>query len=244
MSTEVSPQLNLDLVSGSENDPSHDPPYLSRSPQPYAKYRPDAPPFTHRTAAATSKDFFDTDNWKRRKVPKSQSDSGTEADDESGPILKSLPAPPFKLRKGLKDDSKVGSSSPLLTPSYLDDVARKEVLETQFKRRGSAQSHASTDEEKVQIRTKFIKRRRAELLRRTTETLLLFTVGCLVCRQNVLLPIREGTLDPLQLAWRQTVCGLTVLLQMWLFSGLLYVARICCTQFVSSITIGSSVQSQ
>lgn len=221
MPTEVSPQLNRSHVSGSEHDPSHDPPHLSRSPQPYAKYRPDAPLTTHRTADdcsaissyedkstdrprpnddAASKDFFDPDNRKRRKDPKSQSDSGTEADDESGPILKSLPAPPARLRKGLKDDSKFGISSPLLTPSYLDDITRREVFEPQLKRRGSAQSLVSTDEENVQIRIKFVKRRRAELLRRTTETFLLFSVGCIACWQNLLLPIREGTLKPLRLA--------------------------------------------
>ncbi|KAI4197839.1 MAG: hypothetical protein LQ350_005684, partial [Teloschistes chrysophthalmus] len=192
MPTEVSPQLNLSHVSGSEHDPSHDPPHLSRSPQPYSKYRPDSPLITHRTTEsyvdkstdlprpnhdAASKDFFDPDNRKRRKGPKSQSDSGTEADDESGPILKSLPAPPARLRKGLKDDSKLGISSPLLTPSYLDEITRREVFEPQLNRRGSAQSLASTDEEKVQVRIKFVKRRRAELLRRTTETFLLFSVG-------------------------------------------------------------------
>ncbi|KAI4110165.1 MAG: hypothetical protein L6R37_000058 [Teloschistes peruensis] len=233
MPTEVSPQLNRSHVSGSEHDPSHDPPHLSRSPQPYAKYRPDAPLTTHRTADdcsaissyedkstdrprpnddAASKDFFDPDNRKRRKDPKSQSDSGTEADDESGPILKSLPAPPARLRKGLKDDSKFGISSPLLTPSYLDDITRREVFEPQLKRRGSAQSLVSTDEENVQIRIKFVKRRRAELLRRTTETFLLFSVGCIACWQNLLLPIREDVV-----IFGTIVCGTYLLYPARLF---------------------------
>ncbi|KAL8659725.1 MAG: hypothetical protein Q9226_000281 [Calogaya cf. arnoldii] len=129
---------------------------------------------------------------KRRKDSTTPSDSGSEADDESGPLLKTLPAPPLRLRKGLKNESVIGTPSPLLTPSYLDDEKRRESLEASFKRRASLQSHASTDEETLTIREKFRKRRRAELIRRLTETILLFSIGSIACWKTLLPPLRTA----------------------------------------------------
>ncbi|KAL8695438.1 MAG: hypothetical protein Q9218_000016 [Villophora microphyllina] len=234
MPTEATrPLLNAHHASESEHNLPLKSPHLSRLPQPYARHRPDASITTQRivdgsslissyigtsndlpgpNGGAGSKAFSDTDNRKRRKNATPQSDSGTEADDESGPILKGLPAPPARLRKGLKDDSRLGISSPLLTPSYLDDIARKEALEAQFRRRGSSQSQASTDEERVQIRAKFVKRRRAELIRRTTETVLLFSVGYIACQQDLLLPIRQDVT-----IFASVVCGTYLLYPFRLF---------------------------
>lgn len=124
-------------------------------------------------------EYFDANARARRRHSTSSSDSGTEADDESGGLLKGLPAPPVKLRKGLKDAS--GTPSPLLTPSYLDDDSRRLALAWQTRRRKSLQSPVCTDEETLQIRDKFTKRRRAELLRRVTETILLGFVGGIAC---------------------------------------------------------------
>ncbi|KAI4157157.1 MAG: hypothetical protein L6R39_000754 [Caloplaca ligustica] len=143
------------------------------------------------SASIASSSFFDADSRKRRKESISPSESGTEADDESGPFLKGLPAPPTRLRKGLKQEASLGTPSPLLTPSYLDDEKRRQGLEAQFRRRTSLQSYASTDEETLKIREKFQKRRRAELLRRTTETLLFMGIGCLACWNVLLLPVKR-----------------------------------------------------
>ena len=107
---------------------------------------------------------------------KSTSDSGTDADDESGLILKSLPAPPIKSRKGFIGQDGHGTASPLLTPSYLDDEDRKLALERQL-RCHSDLHNVSTDDETRKVREKFTRRRRAEFLRRISETLLLGFVG-------------------------------------------------------------------
>ncbi|KAL8703785.1 MAG: hypothetical protein Q9201_003050 [Fulgogasparrea decipioides] len=207
-----SPLLSVHRASGDEHDVPPDFHPVSRSPHPYARRRPDVPFTTQgavdsclaipsylgtlsddsRSNGGGSTAFFDADNRKRRKSSTSSRESGTEADDESEPFLRGLPAPPARLRKGLKNDQTLGTPSPLFTPSYLDDVKRREILEGQFKRRASLQSHAFTDEEQaLEIREKFRKRRRAELIRRTTETLLLFGVGYIACRKILLLPCRR-----------------------------------------------------
>lgn len=108
---------------------------------------------------------------------KSTSDSGTDADDESGLILKSLPAPPVKSRfKGFIGQDGHATASPLLTPTYLDDEDRRLALERQLRCHSDLQS-VSTDDETRKVREKFTRRRRAELLRRISETLLLGFVG-------------------------------------------------------------------
>lgn len=208
------PALIVEDVSSDGHDVLHESRRLSRSPHPYHLHHPGRsiehlekndgcksastfamPPIDDSQASASiaSSSFFDADSRKRRKESISPSESGTEADDESGPFLKGLPAPPTRLRKGLKQEASLGTPSPLLTPSYLDDEKRRQGLEAQFRRRTSLQSYASTDEETLKIREKFQKRRRAELLRRTTETLLFMGIGCLACWNVLLLPVKRGT---------------------------------------------------
>ena len=173
---------------------------LSRSPHPYHRGKRFLSSLTPINATAPSRtdasehtraldplngdrsdgtSYFDADSRARRKSITSPSDSGTEADDESGSVLRGLPAPPIKQRKGLKAPS--GTSSPLLTPSYLDDESRRLGLERQARRRKSLQSPTITDDETLKIREKFTRRRRAELLRRVTETILLGSVGYIAC---------------------------------------------------------------
>ncbi|KAI4150945.1 MAG: hypothetical protein LQ341_001008 [Variospora aurantia] len=214
------------------NDPklSKKPQRFSRSPHPYALQNPEAlvgaqepldgsnsqsirtMPSVIRLQPNSGQGrspFFDVDSRKRRKDSSSPSESGTEADDESGPLLRGLPAPPARLRKGLKGETALGTTSPLLTPSYLDDEKRRQVVEAQLQRRASLQSHTSTDEETLRIREKFKKRRRAELLRRTTETLLFFGVGGLACRKILLPPVQKELTTFLLV-----ICG-TYLLYPW-----------------------------
>ncbi len=160
----------------------------SRSPHPYHRDKKFLSSLTPINGTPTRKEdasgpngtsYFDADSRTRRKFVTSPSDSGTEADDESGGILRGLPAPPIKQRKGLKEPSAI--TSPLLTPSYLDDESWRSAQERQLRRRRSLQSPSVTDEETKKTRNKFTKRRRAELLRRVTETLLLGSIGCIAC---------------------------------------------------------------
>lgn len=210
------PELKVHRVSDDEHASAKECQRLSRSPHPYHMRNPgytvgkekkdkgcrlDSTLATRAANDARLSDsadpniFFDVNSRKRKKISNSPSESGTEADDEGGPFLRGLPAPPPRLRKGLKDGTTLGTPSPLLTPSYLDDEKRRQTLEVQFKRQANLQSYASTDEQTLRIREKFKRRRRAELLRRATETALLLGAGGLACRKALLLPIRRGTFD-------------------------------------------------
>ncbi|PSN60534.1 hypothetical protein BS50DRAFT_639951 [Corynespora cassiicola Philippines] len=130
----------------------------------------------------------------------SPSESGTEADDEGYGFVKALPAPPLRPRKGLRDvrgagggggSEYDGTASPLLTPSQVDEEGRRYAAEY-FKDGkkgggggggGSRSREASpTDEEAKAARLKYLKRRRNELVRRTTEAALLGGIGLLAVR--------------------------------------------------------------
>lgn len=127
--------------------------------------------------------YFDADHRKRRKTQEPPSDSGTEADDEKGPLLLSLPAPPLKPRKGLRDGN--GTTSPLLTPSYLDDDRSRRSSETRANRRASLEDRSAT-EAAAKVKEKFKRRRRAELIRRVTETTLFLLICSIATRDNLL----------------------------------------------------------
>ena len=129
-------------------------------------------------------DYFDTNDRKRRKPYTSPSESGTEADDERPSFLKGLPAPPSRPRKGLRGNTGFGAaatSSPYLTPSYLDEY-RPTPTKVKLKRRVSTHDQVAANEEARQILEKYTKRRRAELVRRVVESLLLTGVGYVTFR--------------------------------------------------------------
>ncbi|KAF2749749.1 hypothetical protein M011DRAFT_517668 [Sporormia fimetaria CBS 119925] len=112
--------------------------------------------------------------------------SGTEADDEGYGLVKALPAPPMRPRKGLRDMRGAGfdgAATPLPTPSQVDEDGRRYSLEyfRSKKSRGKAGSPSPTDEERA-AREKYRKRRRNELFRRSTETVLLAFIGLLAVR--------------------------------------------------------------
>lgn len=187
-----------------ENNPLDRAPTLSRSPRPYSKQQRDVLQDYRNTAAClrnalvsptvtdsslnsekNEHTYFDADHRKRRKGSSSPSDSGTEADDERGrSSLLGLPAPPIRPRKGLKGANGSGTESPLLTPSYLDVQFRKLDSKAQTKRWGSLQGPTCTNEEAVKLRKKFNKRRRAELIRRISETILMGAIGFIVCSSD------------------------------------------------------------
>lgn len=187
-----------------ENDHPSRVPRLSRSPHPYSKQQSDllqdhgnaAAYLRNALVASTATDsslnfeknghtYFDADHRKRRKGSYSPSDSGTEADDERGrSSLLGLPAPPTRPRKGLKGPNGSGTESPLLTPSFLDAESRRLDSKAQTKRRGSIQSLSCTDEETFKLRQKFNQKRRAELIRRVSETVLMGAIGFIACSSD------------------------------------------------------------
>ncbi|KAH7391725.1 hypothetical protein BKA66DRAFT_547702 [Pyrenochaeta sp. MPI-SDFR-AT-0127] len=182
-----SPGLALDEIETLE--------LFRRSPHPYLRHRdeirrhsqdrpndsPTQPPTPLRSTDGT---ISDEDGRKRRKTSQSPSESGTEADDEGYSFVKALPAPPLRLHKGLREPRGSGKedwTSPLLTPTQIDDEGRKfseDYFDNDQKdpRKGET---PFTDEEAKAARQKYRKRRRNELVRRTTETALLAGISLL-----------------------------------------------------------------
>lgn len=162
-----------------------------RSPHPYLRHKdqicrhtPHAskPPSPRRPSDHT---ISDDDGRKRRKTTsQSPSESGTEADDEGYSFVKALPAPPLRPHKGLRDAAGEWAS-PLLTPTQIDDEGRK-ISEGYFddvkKGLGRAGARVADDDGARAARLKYQKRRRNELVRRTTETALLAGISVLAVR--------------------------------------------------------------
>ncbi|KAI4191494.1 MAG: hypothetical protein L6R41_000028 [Letrouitia leprolyta] len=217
MSSETdNPTSNLHGNSNDESSNYKENRRLSRSPHPYALRYPDllstsrtasndhnpwdaTPPhhlnnYSSLTHEKGQKPLLDTRNNKSRYGLNESSDGGTEADDESEPFLKGLPAPPPKLQKGLKDGIATGTPSPLLTPSYLDDEKQKAAFEARFKHR------TSSGEKTTSIGEKFTARRRAELIRRATETTLFLSVGCIASHKLLATCMPQGSFDHWQRA--------------------------------------------
>ncbi|KAH7401782.1 hypothetical protein DE146DRAFT_441148 [Phaeosphaeria sp. MPI-PUGE-AT-0046c] len=168
-----------------------------RSPHPYLRHKDQIRKSSPERSATSSQHatlqrpkhpnrmISDASGRKRRRTSpqsrsqsQSPSESGTEADDEGYSFVKALPPPPLRPHKGLRDTG--GSvQSPLLTPTQIDDEGRK-FSDEYFnkKRKGTGQGELSfTDEEARIARQKYRKRRRMELVRRTTETALLAAIG-------------------------------------------------------------------
>ncbi|KAI9880291.1 MAG: hypothetical protein M1830_004410 [Pleopsidium flavum] len=209
MPTALKPQdLGLSGYPSVENDSSDQLRPFSRSPHPYHRRKFELVSSTERSSQATGvgdersfssptltsfnddakakhETYFGNGRRVWREGYKSPSDSGTEADDEGNSFLKRLPAPPQRLRKGLKDARGLvieTTPSPLLTPSYLDTDQWRSSLENINERQGTAQSRQDADEETRKAREKFTRRRKAELIRRTSEVLVVGTIGCIVWR--------------------------------------------------------------
>jgi hypothetical protein len=164
-----------------------------RSPHPYLRHKdqirkqsPDrrraVPPQSHSPPPPANHAIFDEDERKRRKrASQSPSESGTEADDEGYTLVKALPAPPLRPHKGLYNLGIEGVTSPLLTPSQIDDEGRT-LSQSYFnsKKRSKPRRDAyQTDEEARAAKQRYLQRRRNELVRRTTETALLAGIGVL-----------------------------------------------------------------
>jgi hypothetical protein len=163
---------------------------LSRSPHPYFRQKfelahpsegfPLVAPPTQSQPPSTRPEDEDEQNGSRphsRSYREStNSDSGTEADDEH--FLKGLPAPKLRPHKGLRgvEGSLSSSPSPLLSPAILDEDPAKV---RNYLRKASI---TILDDERVRkVAEKLRQKRRVEVLRRATEGAILVLVGSMLC---------------------------------------------------------------
>lgn len=135
--------------------------------------------FLRTSLQASNHNTSDDDGRKRRKISQSPSESGTEADDEGYGFIKALPAPPLRPHKGLRAPRGTGldgGASPLLTPSLVEDEGFSFPNKKTLLQNGGP---SPTDDEAKAARQKYLKRRRNEVVRRTTETALLAAISIL-----------------------------------------------------------------
>ena len=108
------------------------------------------------------------------------SDSGTEADDESTGILRGLPAPPLRPRKGLRSG---GNGATDIEP-WLPSLQPWPLFVRPVLRASRRSSEEELEEEAFEQRRSFKRQRRVEILRRLMEAALLLSVGGVVLYQN------------------------------------------------------------
>lgn len=162
---------------------------LSRSPHPYRRQREQLPHASLKPSStfplgssplrsAQSTDDETTDYLKEdRRTRSTESDSGTEADDEH--FLKGLPAPKLRSHKGLRgvDGTVSGTPSPLLSPQNLKEGTGKRLG---FQNRTTSFTQPEHQEDIRRSVEKFRRKRRGELWRRFVEVVLLGVVGGIV----------------------------------------------------------------
>ncbi len=163
--------------------------WLSRSPHPYFRQKfelahpsegfptislPPRPPL--RNPQSEDKEQDGSKSQSRSYRESTNSDSGTEADDEH--FLKGLPAPKLRPHKGLRglEGSLSSTPSPLLSPAILDEDP------TKVRNHLRKASTTILDETEVQKAAEKLRhRRRAEILRRAIEGAILLLVGSTLC---------------------------------------------------------------
>ena len=126
------------------------------------------------------------------------SDSGTEADDESTGILRGLPAPPLRPRKGLRS----GGSGATDVDPWLPSLESWPTFVRPALRASRRSSEEEMEEEAYQEKRRTKRERRVEILRRLMEVVLLSSVGGVVLYQDGARSIawewRKGTVNALQ----------------------------------------------
>jgi len=198
-STSISPTPSTGQLSQSKTSSNYrdDLIRLSRSPHPYhrRKERSQASSsqlsngYLPSPALTPSQSEPERDNWEvagkakpLQEHDRSPSESGTEADNEAFESKKALSVPNQKPRKGLRSEQPNnvdGKETPVLTPSALDEDARR-FSQGYFESSRNGNRGLRTDKE-IRIATeKLRRRRRAELLRRTSELLSLGSLGFVV----------------------------------------------------------------
>lgn len=192
---------------------------LSRSPHPYHRQQfelpygserfnsasSNAPPTKSPLRSAQTTDDEDGQDQRRRSETykeSTNSDSGTEADDEH--FLKGLPAPRLRLHKGLRgiDSSPSGTPSPVLSPALIDEDSSRAHG---FFRQRTLPPAGLDREEAEKALEKFRRKRRIEVVRRSTEAGILFFVGIMLFFdtqvRNVIYTWRKGEKQSISLLW-------------------------------------------
>ncbi|KAL2827403.1 hypothetical protein BDW59DRAFT_171402 [Aspergillus cavernicola] len=111
---------------------------------------------------------------------RTSSDSGTEADDESTSLLKGLPAPPARPRKGARPSWNGGGDHDL----WLPGLQRWPSLARSTSRSSRRSSVGETEVEMLELRERLRAKRRIEIVRRGFEAALLLSVGGVVLGQQ------------------------------------------------------------
>lgn len=191
---------------------------LSRSPYPYHHQNPASgketttKPYDARTPLPLSRSLLVPKNekWDSLEGPQSlqlasskapelhnytNSDSGTEADDEH--FLKGLPAPRLRPHKGLRGSADaIGSATPSPIPSpalSVDESGRSMGV----RRTRSSRSNGDRRDDTILLKKRARRKRYLELIRRGVEVALLIVIGVIVTSddevQILLLKWRRGT---------------------------------------------------
>ncbi|KAK8177342.1 phosphatidate cytidylyltransferase-like protein [Phyllosticta citrichinensis] len=193
----------------------------------------------------------------------SQSQSGSEADDEAYSFVKPLPAPPYRPHKGLMADgatadgesavvrrrtwgagmglgvdspADMGEDSALLTPSVLEDEGRRlaerlKRARARMKKEGDGEVEVEEDDGVRKERERWLRRRRAELLRRGCEVALLGVIGAIVFAGGA----KKRALD----LWARELCTFVVV---YAFLLLLYPLRLLLSPKDKSIPFKNRVR--
>lgn len=154
---------------------------LSRSPHPYHRRSTSlrtVPDGTGQTPLKYDESSESTESEER----------GTEADDEKGPILKGLPAPPLRGHKGLKGSRTPTDPTPAASPFPTPPIATS-VTSSYFpigKSRKNTRLENAVNKSVAEAYEKYVRRRRAEIARRGTETGLLALIGIVACKDAFL----------------------------------------------------------
>jgi dolichol kinase len=154
-------------------------PTLSRTPRPYhlrGNSLTQSQPWDLRSEVQSNS----APNDNVRKISRTESsESGTEADDEKGPLLKGLPAPTPRSHKGLRGTTPSNLTpfaSPLPTPPAFLDAQEPEffrLIPKKIKKTQHVEKHTRDWQA-------YYERRWREIIRRVTESLLLLGIGILV----------------------------------------------------------------
>lgn len=107
---------------------------------------------------------------------RTSSDSGTEADDESTGLLKGLPAPPLRSRRGARPNGD--------HDLWLPGLQRWPSMARSTSRSSRRSSIGDNEAELAEMRNKMKKKKHIEVIRRSFEAALLLSVGGVVLGQQ------------------------------------------------------------
>ncbi|OBT70479.1 hypothetical protein VE03_00076 [Pseudogymnoascus sp. 23342-1-I1] len=167
---------------------------LSRSPHPYHRQNPELRRARHNLSSASSRDHSPRPTSSSESYPidgptshsedryrhSTDSDSGTEADDEH--FLLGLPAPRSRPRKGLRGLERSSSTSPSPALSVVDlqqSARQQEYISDALKTLKNEEERRARE-----ARDRFSATRKKEVLRRVLEVVLLLGLGHIVYSGN------------------------------------------------------------